>query len=337
MADAIIANVIPTTYGQTLSLLVEMLVSAGWSYKGSGDGLSGYSSTGKIFTGTGSGALGWGQARAWARLQGPGAVREIVVQHNNTNGFRLKYSPLAKFTGGSPSATVTPSATDEKYVQGGGTDATPTYGAYFSASILTTGIKCQGFASGTTPYGFWFSGFLTPAGACQFGLMMDGVQSVTEDPDPVVWHIGTSDVFTNGALGQPAATGMTLAQFAASGGSNHGTWGFMDLALTNFAYLMPGSTGYGSPTAGSITGGVMHGVNGSGSAVNVFNGKHDADPVRWGRPPIAATVVGSKGWSKGARWTTISRTTGLDTLDSKRWVCQGLLWLPWDGVTTPTN
>lgn len=338
MADAIIANVIPTTYGQALSLFVEMLVSAGWSYKASGDGLSGYSSTGKIFTGTGTGALGWSNARAWARVQDPGARREIVVQHNNAGPIRVKYSPLAKFTGGSPSATVTPSATDEKYLPGGATDATPTYASlFFPSNLLTSNIKCQGFASGTAPYSFWYTGFVTPAGATQFGLMMDGVNSVPEDPDPVIWHWGTTDAYTNGALGQPFGTGMLVGHFVANGGSNHGSWGFMDLALTSFAYLMPGATAYGTPTVGSITAGVMHGVNSGGSAVNVFNAKHDADPVRWGRPPLAATLVGAKGYSKSARWTTIARTTGLDTLNNKLWVCHGALWLPWDGATTPTN
>lgn len=339
MADAIIANVIPTTYGQALSLLAEMLVSAGWSYKASGDGLSGYSSTGKIFTGTGSGALGWSNARAWARLQDPAARREIVVQHNNAGPLRVKYSALAKFTGGSPSATVTPSATDEKYLPGGASDATPTYsGAFFPAGVLTSAVKCQGFASGTAPYGFWYTGFATPGGATQFGLMMDPVQSVPEDPDPVVWHWGTTDCFWIGALGQGAGTGITSGSFTANGGSNHGTWGWMDVAMTNFVYVMPGSLAFGNLQIVPITASQAAQVCYGGTGLNPFNAKNDALPLLWGRPNVASTNLGLKGWSTLARWTVAAqRTTGLDTLDSKRWVCQGALWLPWDGATTPTN
>ena len=107
--------------------------------------------------------------------------------------------------------------------------------------------------------------------------------------------------------------------------------------MTNFAHVMPGGYAFGSLVVGIITGGWMTGVNYGGIAVNTFNSKHEALPIVWARPAVAATAIGVKGWSKSARWTTIQRTTGLDTLDNKRWVCHGALWLPWDGVTTPTN
>lgn len=336
MADAYILNVVPTTYGQAFSLFAEMLVSAGWSYKASGDGLSGYSATGKIFTGTGTGALGWGNAKAWARMQAPDARREFLLQHSNAANARIKYSPLAKFTAGSPSAIVTPSATDEKTIVGGGTDAAPTYGSWFNSAILTSGVKFQGQASGTAPYGFWFTHFLIPAGATQAGFMMDPVQSVPEDPDPVVIHYGTTTFLNVGGLGHPSGL-IGVGSFPACGGSQAGAWGFMDVALTNFAYVMPSQYGYGVLTVGGIGSASVFGCSAAGLAVNVFNGKHEALPICWGRPTVAGAPVGIKGWSKSLRWLTVGRTTGLDTLDSKRWVCEASCWLPWDGITTPTN
>lgn len=113
MAIFYIQNQAPTSYGQAVSLLVENLVSAGWTYQASGDGLSGYDSSSKVFTGTGSGALGWNNPNAWARVQDPSGVREFVIQHNAVGGARIKYSPFAKFTTGG-SATVVPTADDEK-------------------------------------------------------------------------------------------------------------------------------------------------------------------------------------------------------------------------------
>jgi hypothetical protein len=335
MADAIIASVVPTSYGQASSLIAELLVSAGWTYKASGDGLAGYSSTGKIFTGTGSGALGWGNARAWARLQDPSARREVVLQFNAPSA-RVKYSALAKFTGGSPSATVTPSATDEKYIVGGASDATPTYGSFFSANILTSGIKYQGFASGTSPYGFWVTCFNTPAGATQMAIVMDPVQSVPEDPDPVVWHYGISNAFSVGAFGHPSGV-IAAASFAANGGSQAGSWGYVDAAMTNFAYVMPHYYCCGVLTVGGLGGASNFGSCNAGFAVNPFNAKHEALPILWARPTVATGVIGLKGWSKSMRWTTVGRTTGLDTLDNKRWVCHATVWLPWDGLTTPSN
>lgn len=113
----------PTSYGQAVSLLVENLVSAGWSYQASGDGLSGYSSSSKVFTGTATGALGWNNPNAWARIQDPSGTRELVFQHNGVGGTGIKYSPFAKFTSGG-SATAVPTATDERNMRSLSTSTT---------------------------------------------------------------------------------------------------------------------------------------------------------------------------------------------------------------------
>jgi hypothetical protein len=338
MANGYILNQVPANYGAAMSLLAEMLVAAGWTYKASGDGLSGYSSTGKIFTGTGSGALGWNNSGAWARMQDPAAGREFILQHNASGGARIKYSASAKFTGGSPSATQTPSATDEKYLRGAATDASPSYGAtWFNAGVASGLVKFQGKASDVAPYGFWFAGAATPSGAPSTALVMDPVTSVPEDPDPVVIYVCGANAFKAGGLSYSGVMG--AGTWLANGGTNAGTFGYMDVAKTNFHALQPGHYQLGGGTNGGING-TNDGwiVQGAGLAENPFNSKAEALPIPWMRPTVTSLTgpLGLKGWSNFMRWTGVARTNFSDTLDNKNWICVGNVWLPWDGVTTPT-
>lgn len=335
MPNAYIPSLVPAQAGAAVSLLVEMIVQAGYVYKASGDGLSGYSATGKIFSGTGSGAAGWHNNRAWARLAAPDGRRELTIQHNASQGVRLKYSALAKFTGGSPSATVTPSATDERVMWGAGTDATPTLTNWFPAGITTGAVKFWGMASASAPFGFWYCGAGYPAGAIGCGLMLDPVESVPEDVDPVVVHIGSTLAFTTGGgLGQA-----NNYSYPAPGTAAQGCWGHMDVALTKFLYVAPGAI-----TAGNVSpmqaNGYQQVVSSSGLTLNPFNGKHEALPALYMRNTLVTGGIpdtGLKGWSRFLRWTTMPRIHAIDTLDNLKWICIGSVWLPWDGVTPPTN
>lgn len=339
MPNAYVLNQMPSGYGHALSLLAEMLVGAGWQYLGSGDGASGYSATGKIFSGISTGPGGWGNARAWARL-GMGA-REIVVQHNAAGGFRLKYSSAAKFIGGTPSANTTPSAVDERYIQGGATDATPTYcTAYYSTGVVTGIDRFQGAALSGGAGGFWIAACRAGgATSCYSALMMDPVTSVPEDPDPVVWYAckASQDAFkTSGNFGHSA----TAPGIVAPGGSSYGSWTFMNASKTDFitvdaiGYVTAGYDGHAAPAAAGQTVNVVRGI---GLNINPFNGKDDALPVPYGRVYGWQAPNGLKGWSTMARWTGLPRATFTDTLIDRQWVAVGNVWLPWDGVTPPIN
>lgn len=205
MPNAYVCNYRPNSNGEAISAFVEMLVSAGWNYKASGSGVGGgYSDTTKVFTPATSGSTSWSNSGAWARLQDPGAGREFIFQHNNTGGARIKYSASQKFVLGSPSATATPIAVDERYLKGGGTDASPTYSAsntfWYSSSLADQwgvgGIyNFYGAALSTPPYGFWYCGsnvYSTSGGhhTRYASLMMDPVTGAPGDPDPVVISIG---------------------------------------------------------------------------------------------------------------------------------------------------
>jgi hypothetical protein len=341
MPNAYILNQLPTSYGQALSLFVEMLVGAGWSYKASGDGLAGYSATGKIFTGTGAGALGWSNARAWARLAMPDGVREIVVQHNAAAALRLKYSRVAKFIGGAPSATVTPSATDERYIQGGATDAAPTYcTAFYSTGILTSLDRFQGAAMSAAPYGFWIGACRTPGGASVWSvLMLDPVVSVPEDPDPYVWYACRFNLEGFRTGGNHAIPNTTTAGVA-PGASNFGVWAVMDTVSGNLVTVDPmayASSPYDGNAPGYSTSGNVSLIRSYGNDVNPFNLEDDALPIQYGRIAAWPAPNGLKGWSTFTRWTGVQRNAFVDTLRSRQWICAGNVWLPWDGITVSLN
>lgn len=77
---------------------------------------------------------------------------QLCFQTDGGRGLRVKVSPRAGFTGGTPGLTRTPSAVDEQYILGGGTDASPTYTNYFKTIVG----RMQGWVSEVNE-GQWFA------------------------------------------------------------------------------------------------------------------------------------------------------------------------------------
>lgn len=128
-----------------------LLKSAGWTVKASGDGLSAYSSTADIITGSGSGANGLNNSNAWFRIQDPAAKRELVFQRGTaTTVWKVKYSATDKFiTGGS--ASVYPTSADEQFLIG-------TSGAFASWMGTDNTYRWSAGVNTTDGYGFWSVG-----------------------------------------------------------------------------------------------------------------------------------------------------------------------------------
>jgi hypothetical protein len=108
---------------------VTNMLSAGWTIPSYGTGLDGtYSASG---AGWSIASLNSGRDQAWVRVRDPAGRREETFQMQNSGGLtnliRRKVSALQKFSGGSPSAGVTPSAIDELIIAGYGTDAAPSW------------------------------------------------------------------------------------------------------------------------------------------------------------------------------------------------------------------
>ena len=187
-------NLTPATWAVAIfNLKTQLVAQGGWVVRASSDGTT-YNATGdQISTGS-SGAGGLDNASAWFRVQAPDGLHEFTFQRNSATGantsrsMRVKYSKAAHFTGGSPGATQTASATDEQILIGGGTDASPTYTQWQSASDNTYSQNIG--VDSATPYGFYMflvvtgSAFTTLGGNMIFEPI--AVSTPTTDPDPYV-------------------------------------------------------------------------------------------------------------------------------------------------------
>lgn len=309
----------------------------------------------------------WGNSasttdNAWARVQDPSGVREFLFQiDNNASGAggKVRYSAASKFTGtsnGAVSATIPPTATDERYLRG----SSGSFGAlWFPLAIVNNAATMQGAAMSTAPYGWWYAIQAKGGGARYSGMLFDPVTSVAEDPDPYVIHIGAFSGAINEAFSVNTSSmgrdgSQTTTWTTACGGTTTGSFAFMDVGKTSFLYVQP--MGYVCTSGGGAAFGIIQGASGNTTAAlnpgylgpNPFNSKPDAMPVPWFRVGVVNGTIGTnsssstmapgiKGWSTMLRWTTENRSSFVDTLNSKAWICVGAFWLPWDGVTTPIN
>lgn len=300
----------PATGAEAMYNIKTYLVSAGWVVKASGTGSSGtgsgtYNATGDSLT---TAAL-TANVAAWFRIQDPAGVREYTFQRTTSNTtWRIKYSASAKFTGGSPAAAQTPSATDEAVKYGSGTDASPVGTALFGtegAYRLKAGI-----GNAAESYGWWVSTWGSGTGAAGAFIAHDPlVAPSSSDGDPLATCVLSSISNTN-LNGVSAYTGWLSNTRTVS--SNH-------VAIPCCFYTSNNTT-------------ILPTVAG----VNAFESSEDVFPIMLARLSSATAPTGYKGWSSIVRWTSTSRSVGT-TLQSGTWlVIFGGIAVPWDGTTAIT-
>lgn len=200
------ANLTPATFAVAMYNWKQRLVTAGAVVKASSDGTT-YNSTGDQISSGNSGAGGFDNASAWMRIQLGDGAHEITIQRNSSTGantsrsVRFKYSKSAKFTGGSPGATQTPSATDEQILIGGGTDAAPTFTQWMSASDNTYSQNIG--ADAASPYGYFIfyvvtgSAFTTLGGNIVFEPINPSTPTTDPDPYVIYWSLNADNAGTN--------------------------------------------------------------------------------------------------------------------------------------------
>jgi hypothetical protein len=172
-----------------------VLKAAGWTVPTSSDGLT-YSSSADVITHNSTGAGGLANSNAWYVVREPGGRREWCIQHVSTAlVYRIKYSPFARFVGGTPGILRVPSATDEGTpLCGAGTDASPTGANFFNSTNLRLHIVANSTPIGACyPFLMWVT--LTPgvteqAGALWQEPMAPGSYDVA-DVDPCIVGAGT--------------------------------------------------------------------------------------------------------------------------------------------------
>ena len=301
---------IPLTGALAMWDVISMLISAGATKLADSDGTT-YSSSGTRVTGGGSGSNGLGNTSAWVRLQLPGG-RELTIQRGASNTvWRVKYSASAHFTGGSPGATQTPSATDEAIRLGGGTDASPTYTSIFATDAT---YKLYGGAGGATD-GFWFATVLTAGGTQSAGMFFDPLSSSsTGDGDACVIGVSISgSAFTSSVLGSNAASATT-----------GGVMGWLRYGLAGSGFgATPGLTVNDGTTA----------VWPNNAGANPNTAKDALRLVEYARKSSLAAPTGPKGISGFVMWNASSRAA-LETYtvgSARDRIALGDVNFPWSG------
>jgi len=325
MAYTFDVNELPATGSLAMYQHIANLIAAGWTKVSDSDGTT-YSAGGTQVTGGGGGAHGFGNTSAWVRLRCPvvnGNAREIVIQRSSgSTQYRTKYSAAAGFSGGAPSATQVPSATDEVLIHGSGSDGAPGFQTVFATD---NSYRCHSCAGGAGEgYAFYLLTIATGGfTSIQCAWFMDTLQAFdVGDPDPTWWFF----TFSSSNGGRDWANAYN--SLPTSGGS--GAWLGATSSSSNFV-----------PTAALSTGhpfGQFFPYNGAGSGQAPFSTKDPAVPIAFGRSPAQAAPFGLKGWSTMLYWTGVGRAFG-DTMDisgtaDRLWY--GGAAIPWNG-SVPLN
>jgi hypothetical protein len=316
-------NQTPTTGSMAMFSFKEQLKVAGWIVKGSGDATS-FSTTADIIVSGATGATGLSNTSAWFRVQCPsmgGVTRELCVQRSTTSAqWRIKYSYSAGFTGGAPSATRTPSATDEQYIIGGGTDAAPTFGILFGADASYKYHVAA--ADSNDGYMFYSVAYAHNAGVLTHILYMDQMQADSVnalDNDGYVFFANNSISTTNTANvhGTSVATNVYAPQCWLKKGLSGETWGVVPIMA--YYYVDTGNTTTYSPKA---------------IGINSFDGKDVGLPAIYAKPSnTPGANAGFKGIGRLHKLASSNRSNGtpfdLVTVRDKMQV--EIFIFPWNG------
>ena len=342
MAYNFSVNNTPATGAVAMFQLVTALVAAGWSQVDSGDGLS-LHSAGAVTSGA-SGASGLGNSAAWVRMAAPavsGQVRELVFQRGTTNdrGWQIKYSASALFSGGSPTFSLAPTSTDEVYMIGAGTAATPLASWFPVDGGFRWHIACGGSAEF---YSFNAFAVLTGSTSLQNGLFLDVMATgsyPSADVDPAVMYVSAIAASSVG-YGYQQTFGflggiMTTTTNPADGRAWLGATSLAQASLVSNnqrVAMIP----YGH-TSGSIVGGTLS------TGTNPFTSKDSLLPAWWVRQGASVAPVGVKGASTLFSYGSVIRNSmdTADTVGTKDKVFIGganlastqNIWAPWSGVS----
>jgi hypothetical protein len=271
----------------------ELLKTCGWIHQASGNGNSAFSVTPGNVNDVITLASRFLYTGAWWVGKCPDGQRHVLFQRGTTHlTWRIAYSYSAGFTGGVPSITVPPTATDAKDVIG---NVTPTYYQLFDTDGL---YRLKAMAQDTAPYGFWLFGHtigLLTGGYGPFGstgFFMDPLKSGSypaSDVDPYVFSAWTTNsgcyAYKTNQLSNEVTT------------PTQGCW----------AYLKKGLAGEGWASVQGLYYRNINRVVIPGIGTNPANGKDDLLPMIYARPAALSAPVGYKGISSFFQWLSTTR------------------------------
>ena len=305
----------PLTGAEAIFNLKQLLKTAGWTVQSSSDGTT-YNASDDQITVSGSGAGGMANNNAWFRIRSPDGVgsQEFIFQRGTGNqSWRIKRSRTAGFTGGSPGATQTPSATDENLIFGSGSDASPGFLTFFSPD---TGLyRWNVCADNAAPFGFWAGSMANGSAQTYTALVLDPlIFTVATDADQYAVYASLGNTsFTYTTLGSTTGTAttnrMTSQIISATPGSSYAEFGAFR-ALDSINLVLP---------AALVT--------------NPVNFKESVFPILLCRHSSLANP-GFKGMTTIMQFIGTPRTTGstLSLSTARDRIIYGVVALPWDGT-----
>ncbi len=303
----------PATGAAAVFELKTLLKLQGFTVLASSDGTT-YNAAGDQITVPGSGAGGMANNNAWFRIRAPGGAgaQEWTFQRGTTNPvWRVKRSLSNPFTGGSPGATQTPSATNEFVVMGGGTDASPTFGTWFGTDA-TYRWNCA--VDNAAPYGWWAGAFPIGGGNPTAVLICDPlVGCAPADGDKYAIVMGCS--------GNNQLSITTITAETGSGTTSRLIASVISAAPTTYQQF-PGQK------LSSDTGDLVP----SGLPTNPLTLADEGFPIVLGRRSALADA-GYKGVTSLMKWIGTTRSTGatLTVSTTADRIIYRAVSLPWDG------
>jgi hypothetical protein len=300
-----------------------VLIDAGYTVPGSADG-STFSQSGvnKWVSATVADTTG-----AWIRLQDPAGIVEHEFQCISTASFAWRVSATSKFTGGSPSATVAPTATDQQFIFG--TSATT------GQAFATNGAYRINIVAGDSTWGYSFALFCNLTGvntAAGGGLIYDGgLSGPSGDTAPFVCY-GHMNIAS-------FATPTDLSAYALSSAGGAGAW--LNYAGTGAIWQEMQAL---QVSASALTFACWPPAA-VGMGTNPQTGDDDLIPVLWGCSSGSGLtgLKGFKGFSKFLSMDgTSGRAHGTIVLVGSQNYCMlngatsnGYICIPWPNGTAP--
>lgn len=300
-----------------LFALKEHLVNnGGWTVESSSNA-SVYNASGDEWTTVGD----VDNNNSWTRLSKNG--RELCIQRGGTaRTWQGKYSRSAGFTGGSPSTTVMPTATDEEFFSGTGPGAAFDVN-WFNAGALVYHIMVDDDPSNNE---FYLAAYQSGFGLQSlFGMdqMISGTAEGDPDPYCIMWGYDTGTVLKDPL---PQSSNLALA--------NTGTWrGFYAAGLGGENWVAWRAYEYSDQSTGTGAPRLF--------GDNPFTTKKQTLPVVIGRDSGDGGSSGIKGLSNLCKWACGAASNHLDIYDggggSGEFVQFNDMIFPWGGGPAPLS
>jgi hypothetical protein len=305
----------------------------GWSASSSGDGLSAYSPvyTLDVLSSSGSGANGFGNSNAWFSISHLQGGHFCFQRGSSDSQFRVKYSPSVGFSSGAASNKVG-SASDEKIILGGGTDANPIFDQLFRTSGEQ--LKCHYVFDLATGYWAMFGNKFGVQGI-SFLHVFDKLQNTNlSDSHPYV-------IILDGQNGSPSTSPGSVAAL------NSGSLNAVSSAPKVSGYIKRGDAleYFGSIQAfePSIDGTPIIGSSTYSMPSSPYTSKDGTMPLIYAKRPNSTPSSpfpsGIKGQSAFLKWHLQARSTyytfsskiSRSSTATEDRIVIGNISLPWDG------